>query len=35
MNVIIKLIEKGYCKEVAKFSVILQSMMDGFCHMTH
>lgn len=34
MKIIVRLIEKGYSKEVAKFSAILQSMMDGFCHMT-
>jgi hypothetical protein len=34
LNVVARLIEKGYSKEVAKFNVILQSMMDGFSLMT-
>lgn len=29
-----QLIQKGYNKEVAKISNILQAMMDMFCHLT-
>lgn len=33
-KIVARLIEKGYGKEVAKFNVILEAMMDGFCAMT-
>jgi hypothetical protein len=32
-QIVVQLIQKGYIKEVAKVGVILQGMMDMFCHL--